>query len=98
MTTPSTSFSSGVDVGMVGLDTRDISMPPPSRLSFRMCSSMTPQPFQHALPQRHISEPSPLSVFKSSLCTPSSAGEGGYGYPCTRSYIGDTDGVCSECE
>ena len=63
--TPSASFNFGVDVDMVGLD--DISMPPsPSRLSprpsFRMRSSMTPQPVQHALPQRHISEPPPLNA------------------------------------
>jgi nucleoporin NUP1 len=63
---PSTSFNFGVDVDMVGLDTRDISMAPPSRLSprpsFRMRASMTPQPVQHALPQRHISEPPPLNA------------------------------------
>jgi nucleoporin NUP1 len=65
--TPSSSFNFGVDVDMAGLDTRDISMPPsPSRLSprpsFRMRSSMTPQPVQNTLPQRHISEPPPLSA------------------------------------
>jgi nucleoporin NUP1 len=63
----SASFNFGVDVDMVGFDNRDISMPPsPSRLSprpsFRMRSSMTPQPIQHTLPQRHISEPPPLSA------------------------------------
>jgi nucleoporin NUP1 len=67
--TPSASFNFGVDVDvdMIGLDTTDISMPPsPSRLSprpsFRMRSSMTPQPIQHTLPQRHISEPPPLNA------------------------------------
>ena len=65
--TPSASFNFGVDVDMVGLDTRATSSPPsPSRLSprpsFRMRSSMTPQPVQPTLPRRHISEPPPLNA------------------------------------
>lgn len=63
------SFNFGTpDVDMIALDSfGDISMPPsPGRLSprpsFRMRSSITPQPTQQHFPQRHISEPPPLNA------------------------------------
>ena len=62
------SFNFGsADVDMIAIDSfGDVSMPPsPGRLSprpsFRMRSSITPQPTQQHFPLRHISEPPPLN-------------------------------------
>jgi len=57
------SFNFGSDMDMVIDTARDDSMPPSPlspRPSFRMRSSMTPQP--HHVPARHISEPPPLNA------------------------------------
>ncbi|KAJ3491965.1 hypothetical protein NLJ89_g11284 [Agrocybe chaxingu] len=67
--TSSSAFNFGPsisDMDMVVDSTRDVSMPPSPlspRPSFRMRSSLTPQP-QFA-PSRHISEPPPLNVLMS---------------------------------
>ena len=67
--TPTSSvFNFGTDIDMLTADTGDVSMPPssPTRLSprpsFRMRSSMTPNPAQQHFLPRHISEPPPLNT------------------------------------